>query len=124
MSVDEATGLEWDAALATLREGGHMLWRGIGLTVSVHEAGKPSRVGQTLFVRVRTSWEPDHMTPGRAEAELLQARGAIAELAGDSRGFAELVSGRAVSYELLYDYGMGAVRLATWTDAGFAYEWR
>lgn len=81
-------------------------------------------VGQTLFVRVATVWEPDHMTSGRAEAELLHARGAIAELAGDSKEFAELVAGRAVSYELFYDHGTGAVRLATWTDAGFAYEWR
>ncbi len=64
------------------------------------------------------------MTPGRAEAELLHARGAIAELAGDSKEFAELITGRAVSYELLYDQGTGAVRLAAWTDAGFSYEWR
>lgn len=62
------------------------------------------------------------MTRGRAEAELLQARGAIAELAGDSKDFAELIGGRAIAYELLYDHETGAVRLATWTEASFVYE--
>jgi len=64
------------------------------------------------------------MTAGRAEAELLHARGAIAELAADSTEFAALISGRAVSCELVHDQGTGAVRLATWTEAGFTYEWR
>lgn len=64
------------------------------------------------------------MTPRRAEAELLHARGAIAELTGDSKGFAELIAGRTVLYELVYDHGTGAVRLAAWRETGFAYEWR
>lgn len=101
-----------------------MLWRGIGLALAVHEPGKPPVVGPTLFVRVVTAWEPDHMTPGRAEAELLHARGAIAELAGDSKGFADLIAGRTVSYGLFHDKGTGAVRLATWTDTGFTYGCR
>jgi hypothetical protein len=38
--------------------------------------------------------------------------------------FASLVAGHPVSYELLDDYGTGAVQLATWTDAGFEYRQR
>jgi hypothetical protein len=114
----------WDAALASLAQGGHILWRGISLTLAVHEPGESAVAGPTLFIRVGTAWEPDHMTPGRAEAELLHARGAIAELAGESEEFAELIAGRTVSYELLHDHGTGAVRLATWTDTGFTFEWR
>lgn len=88
------------------------------------EPGTGRVVGRTLFVRVGTAWEPDHMTAGRAEAELLHARGAIAELIGDSKEFAELVAGRTVAYELVFDDGTAAVRLATWGEAGFDYEWR
>ena len=64
------------------------------------------------------------MTPGRAEAELVHARGAVAELAGDSPAFAYLISTVAATFELVYEDGTGAVRLATWTDAGFTYELR
>jgi hypothetical protein len=68
--------------------------------------------------------EPDDVTRGRAEAELLHARGAIAELIGDSKDFARLIAGRTVSYELFHGQETGALRLATWGEGGFAYEWR
>ena len=122
LRVDETNGQRWQAALALLAEGGYIVWRGIGLTFRTQAVGDFPTVGSKLWVRVETALDPDHMTPTRAEAELRTAQGNIAELAGDSSEFAELISGRPVAYELLYDYGMGAVRLATWTDEGFAYQ--
>jgi hypothetical protein len=64
------------------------------------------------------------MTPSRAEAELRRARAELAELKGESPEFATLANGRPISYELLHDYGMGAVLLATWSDEGFEYKWK
>lgn len=71
-----------------------------------------------------TEWEPQNVTPTRAESELLRAQAELEELKGDSADFAKLVAGRPVVYELIYDYGMGAVRLAMLTEAGFKYQWK
>jgi len=122
LRVDETNGQRWQAALALLAEGGYIVWRGIGLTFRTQAVGDFPAVGSKLWVRVETALDPDHMTPTRAEAELRTAQGNIAELAGDSKEFAELISNHPIAYELLYDYGMGAVRLATWTAEGFAYQ--
>ncbi len=124
LTVDEASGQRWDAALSILAKGGYIVWRGLGLTFRTQSVGEPPRVGPKLWVRMGTAWDPDHMTRGRAEAELRTAQGGIAELASHSKEFAELISGHPIAYELLHDYGMGAIRLATWTDEGFAYQWK
>ena len=88
--VDESNGQRWQAALALLAEGGYIVWRGIGLTFRTQAVGDFPTVGSKLWVRVETALDPDHMTPTRAEAELRTAQGNIAELAGDSKEFAEL----------------------------------
>jgi len=124
LTVGDSSGQRWQVALSLLAEGGYIVWRGLGLTLRPQSVGEQSKLGRKLWVRVGTAWDPDHMTPARAEAELRTAHGGIAELASDSKDFADLISGRPIAYELLYDYGMGAVRLATWTDEGFAYQWK
>lgn len=109
--VDDATGPAWDAAISSLARGGSILWRGIGVSLSP----------RALLVQVKTEWEPDQMTRARAEIELLQARGAIAELAGDSRDFAKSIDGKKVSYTLIAGEGDGSVTLASLRDSGFIY---
>jgi hypothetical protein len=124
LRVDEAIGQRWKAALEILAEGGYILWREIGLTFRSQVGAGPSKVGTTLYVRVGSAWQTDSITPGRAEAELRGAQDEIANLAHNSADFADLIAGHPISYELLYDYGTGAVRLATWTSTGFQYRWK
>ncbi len=124
VTVDEASGQRWEAALSILAEGGFIVWRGLRLTFRTQTGSGPPSVGPKLWVRVGTALDPAHLTPARAEAELRTAQGGIAELAGDSKEFADLISGHPISYELIDDYGKGSVRLATWTDEGFAYHWK
>lgn len=122
--VDEASGQRWRAALEVLAEGGYIVWRGIGLTLRTHIGKGQSRVGPRLFVRVSSAWEPEHMTLSRAEAELRRAQAELEDLKNESPDFAQLVSGRPTSYELIHDYGMGAVLLATFSDGAFEYRWK
>lgn len=124
LRVDEAAGQRWQAALEILAEGGYIQWRGIGLTLRTHIGKGQSRVGPRLFVRVSSAWEPDHMTPSRAEAELRRAQAELEELMAESPEFAQLVRRRPMSYELIHDYGMGAVLLATSSEEGFEYPWK
>jgi hypothetical protein len=124
LTVEEASGQRWEAALSILAGGGYIVWRGIGLTFRTQTVGEQPKIGSKLWVRVGTAWDPQNMTRERAEAELRTAQVSIAELARESKDFAGLISGHAIAYELLYDYGMGAIRLATWTDEGFAYQWK
>lgn len=122
--VDETEGQRWRAALEILAEGGYIVWRGMGLTLRANIGKGRPRVGPRLFVRVMSIWEPEHVSPARAESELRRAQAELEELKSESPAFATLVSGRPVSYELLHDYGMGTVLLATWTDKGFEYKWK
>lgn len=124
LAVDEAAGQRWQAALEILAEGGYILWRGIGLTLRAHIGKGRSRIRPRLFVRVSSAWEPDLLTPLRAEAELRHAQAELQELKTESPDFARLVSGRPVCYELLHDYGMGSVLLATSSEEGFEYRWK
>jgi hypothetical protein len=124
LTVDEASGQRWEAALSILAEGGYIVWRGMGMTFRTQSGAGPPKVGPKLWVWVEAALEPDHMTPARAEAELRAAQGSIAELASDDKDFAELISGHPIAYELLHDAGRGGVRLATWTEDGFAYHWK
>jgi hypothetical protein len=120
--VDEAAGQRWRVALEILAEGGYILWRGIGLTLRAHIGKGRSRVGPRLFVRVSSTWEPEHVTPSRAEAELRLAQAQLEELKAESPEFAALVDRRPLSYELLHDYGMGTVVLARWSARGFEHR--
>ena len=124
LTVEEASGQRWKAALEILAEGGYIVWRGIGLTLRAHIDRGRSRIGPRLFVRVFTALEPAEVSPARAEAELRRAQGELEELKAESPEFASLVAGRPLSYELLHDYGMGAVLLATWSEDGFEYRWK
>jgi hypothetical protein len=124
LNVDEATGRRWQAALELLEAGGYIFWRGIGLTLRAHTGHGRSRVGPKVFVRVFSLWQPENMTPSRAEAALRRAQAELKDLEAESSDFAKLIAGRPMSFELLHDYGMGSVLLASWTDEGFKYEWK
>jgi hypothetical protein len=110
--------------LLVLAEGGYIMWRGLGLTFATQSVGEPPRVGPKLWVRVSTASGRDYITTARAEAELRNTQAGIAELASDSKDFAQLMSGRPVAYDLVYDYGTGSIGVATWSDQGFAYHWK
>jgi hypothetical protein len=124
LAVEQASGQGWKGALEILAEGGYIVWRGVGLTMRAHIGKGRSRIAPRLFVRVFTAFEPADVSPARAEAELRRAQGELEELKAESREFANLVTGRPVSYELLHDFGMGAVLIATWTEDGFEYRWK
>jgi hypothetical protein len=124
LAVAEAAGQRWQAALVILAEGGCILWRLIGLTLRAHIGKGQWRIGPRLFVRLLSALEPDSMTPSRAEAELRRAQAELEDLKTVSPDFARLISGRPESYELLHDYGMGSVLLATSSEEGFEYRWK
>jgi len=123
LEVDEATGQRWKAALEILAEGGYVQWRAIGLTFRSQVGAGPSRVGRTIYARVKSARQASSITPGRAEAELRSAQDEIEQLTRTDAEFAKVIAGHPISYELVDDLGKGgSVLLATWTDAGFEYR--
>jgi hypothetical protein len=64
------------------------------------------------------------LTPEQAAVEIDNAEAGVAEIRERSPEFAEIISGRPILYELIDDYGMGAVRLAFKDRSGFHSERR
>jgi hypothetical protein len=91
----------WDAALDLLRDGRRMVFEGIGFQLA----------GSDRIVVTAESGSSD-VTREKAAQAFEQGSAALEMLEVQDARFAELVAGRRVKFELIYDYGMGAILLA------------
>jgi hypothetical protein len=71
-----------------------------------------------LECRVFIESAPEHVDAVMAAREFSLGQETLSELSGGSESFAAVLNSRPKSWELLYDYGMGAVRLCRLDDAG------
>lgn len=109
-TVEEPEGERWDLALELLREGTSVRFRDLVLERREHE----------LHVSVISRYhEP---TEAAARAQIDAARQTLDALVSASPGFAAVVGSRTLSFELVNDYGMGAVRLC-YVDARGEVQW-
>lgn len=114
LSVDEVGGPNWSAAIAMIREGGYVVYRGIGLTLRDYR-GPRSALGR-LRARIQSSWQTESVTKERATADLERGKATIQSLVQESPEIAALARKHGLEYELIDDYGMGAVQLAVEVD--------
>ena len=71
-------------------------------------------------MRVQTQ-RPDSMTAERVHAEIKNAEAGLDEIRQRGPTFAALVADRQTLFELIDDYGMGAVKLACKDATGFHF---
>jgi len=90
------------------------------LTLATETHPQPRQLGPLLKVRVQTR-RPDSLTAEHARAEIENAEAGLDEIRQRSPAFAALVADRQTSFELIDDYGMGAVRHAFKDGTGFHF---
>jgi hypothetical protein len=120
--VEEPRGPRWQDALQLLADGHYVVCMGLGLTLASEIPGRSMDPGSELKVRLETRHDPRRITAQQAAAEIENAEAGVAEICERSADFARIVAGRPVVYELLEDYGMGAVRLAFKDRSGFHFQ--
>ena len=102
MRLDETTGRRAEAALALLSTGQFINFRGVGLQLAANGG---------LECRVFTEWAPENVNAEIAKQELSAGKETLGALLAGSETFAPLLATRSATWELLYDYGQGAIRL-------------
>ena len=112
MRFDEATGARADLALELLAEGKIVNFRGLQLQVTS---------GGVLECRVFSQWEPENINLTIARDELAVGQGALKQLIETSPQFASFCQ-RPCLWELLWHYGMGAIRLCYLRDGLLVWE--
>ncbi|HEX3630185.1 MAG TPA: hypothetical protein VHW91_06935 [Candidatus Dormibacteraeota bacterium] len=112
--MEAVGGPNWSAAIAMIRDGGYVIYRAIGLTLREYRGPQPA-LGR-LKARIQSSWQAENVTRERAIADLERGKATIQALVKESAEIRELARERGLEYELIDDYGMGAVRLATEVD--------
>jgi hypothetical protein len=120
--VAEPEGARWRVALELLAEGKSITCLGITFTLARETPGRSGESGDTVKVRFQTRHDSSRLTPEQAAVEIDNAEAGVAEIRERSPEFAGIISGRPILYELLDDYGMGAVRLAFKDRSGFHFE--
>jgi hypothetical protein len=97
-----------------IREGEYVVYRGIGLTLREYR-GPRLALGR-LKARIQSSWQAENVTRERAIADLESGKATIQQLLHDSPEIADLARKHGLEYELIDDYGMGAVQVAREVD--------
>jgi hypothetical protein len=112
LAIEELAGSRFDLAMARLREGHILEFRDVGFRID--DDG-------TLLCIVDSSWAIRSVTAARATADLDGGKVVLEALINSSPDFAQAVRGRPVRYELIHDYGTGAVLLCS--RIGDRLEW-
>jgi hypothetical protein len=115
ISVDEPSGQRWQAAIEMLGEGAIVRVAGLLLYLDRDKSGKPWE-GAPLIVEIPANAWHDLSRERQeqiAASMLKEAQKRFAGLEEASTELRDLVGGRELTFELVDDYGNGAVRLAT-----------
>lgn len=102
MQFEEPTGRRAQVALELLTEGRRIVFRRLGLQVA------PS--GE-LECTVWVESAPETLDAPTAQREFSIGKATLEELLAGSKSFASALADRPISWELLFDYGGGAIRL-------------
>jgi hypothetical protein len=84
LSVEAVGGPNWSAAIAMIRDGGSVTYRGIGLTLREYRRPQPA-LGR-LKARIQSSWQAENVTRERAIADLERGKATIQALVQESAG--------------------------------------
>jgi hypothetical protein len=107
MRFEETTGRRAEVALELLTEGHQITYRGLGLQLA----------GSALDCRAFVESDPESVGAATAAHEFALAKATLDELLTDPR-FGSTVAGCSQRWELLWDYGGGAVRLCRLDRSG------
>jgi hypothetical protein len=107
LRFEETTGRRAEVALELLTEGPHITYCGLGLQLA----------GSALDCRVFVESHPESIDAATAAHEFALAKAPLDQLLTDPR-FASTLAGCSQRWELLWDYGGGAVRLCRLDRAG------
>jgi hypothetical protein len=111
VNFDETEGSRAELALQLLADGKYVSFRGLGLRIDASGA---------LECRVFSRWNAENVTEAIAR-EAFAAGARTLEQLCESPRFAALLGSRSRMWELLDDYGQGAVGLCRWD--GVAIQW-
>ena len=106
MRFDEPTGTRADVAFELLSQGQAVSFQGLQLQMA--SSGE-------LVCRVFTQWHPENVNSAIARNEFAIGLDTLTHLFSASQQFAALGE-RPCRWELLWDYGMGAIRLCSIHD--------
>ena len=113
MEFAEPTGTRAELAFDLLEEGKPITFRGVGLQLAA--AGG-------LECRVFTVWQPENVNETIAREEFARGEATLADLISQSTRFREIASTRPRRWELLHDYGGGAIRLCHLASGGLVWD--
>ena len=113
MRFDETKGRRADLALELLSSGKFINFRGLGLQLVANDG---------LECRVFSQWAPENMNSEIAKQEFAAGEETLAALLAGSELFASLLGTRSRTWELLYDYGQGAIRLCQLEGANLVWD--
>ncbi len=109
--VDEIPSERWDLALDLLRQAGEMFVLPGEVPIGVQRyAGWPGADGR-IHVSIFTSVEPQAVTPAMAEHDVATGLATIRSAEAADPRISHLFEQYGVSYDYVYDYGHGAVRI-------------
>jgi hypothetical protein len=129
--VESVGGENWAAAVKVLKEGGSIVFRGIGLTRRQPDAGDAESETETetlgpLVASIFTEWSVDNLNEVRAKADVARGQQIVQELLAESSDVREVASA-GIQFELVYDYGLGSLLIARIADGRFVWyraPWR
>jgi hypothetical protein len=115
-SVETPTGPRWDLALELLQDGKPIVYANVEVTIMVNEA---------VVAAVESDWsDPANVDRASATRDLDRAERVVASLSQESPAFRDLVQPLPLRLELLNNYGMGAVTVATRSNGATSWSSR
>jgi hypothetical protein len=121
LAIDEIPGPRWEIALQLLTEGGPTVLLDGEVRIGIQRwLGFPLADGK-IHIYTWTELEPSRLSPAIIENGVRAALATLDRaLAADER-LGRILETSGVEYEILSDYGMGAVKVATFRTDG-SYE--
>ncbi len=123
--IESPEGQRWEAGLGMLPEGATLLIGDLLLYLDPGKDLRPDRQASLVVDADASRWwheapKPERET--RAREQLTDARTRFDGLLQQNPTLAKLAQDRTIRYELVDDYGDGAVLLATLTNDNFEFQ--
>ena len=116
LSIDgDPFGERWELALELIEAGGEAV--SIGNVTVTRPTGSPLSDGK-IEVSIFTAWDPAFLTSSLVRTEVEDGVARVLSLVDQDPRLRSLFDRYGVEFDYRYDYGMGAVRLASIDDGG------
>jgi len=113
MRFDDPIGKRADLALELLEEGKSVIFRDLGLRLPNPD---------TVECRVFSQWSPENINRAIAVGEIDASRRTFSDLVRESSAYRAVLGARTQLWELLFDYGNGAIRVCRVRDGELAWD--